>query len=270
MNKTIKFTKVFFITLIFITGIVCIIASGGGGSGDDGDGSDGDTSTPQSYTASGNYNYNQDTGELLLTFALSDFFGCGPVVGDEFHEVESITETALLLNQGEEDEMTWTRNSGTAGDITGTWDFEDDGNNYTITFNADMTISVVGKILTCTTEWDLVFTIDLDSIDTNFLCIPGDFEGDDTREDDIIIEQTGSTFTMATSGGVLNGTISGETYTFSGSWIEPDDDGAYTIKVKGSFKLDSSTQISGSDTVSGSNDAGNFCTWDETFVGTKD
>jgi hypothetical protein len=197
---------------------------------------------------------------------------CGPVVGDEFHDVESITTTAMLLNQDEEDAMTWTRDSGTAGDITGTWDFEDDGNNYNITFNADMSVSVVGKILTCTTEWDVAYTIDLDGMDTNFTCIPGDDEGDDTRDDYITIEQTGSTFTMTmdTFGQSINGTISGGKYTFAGSWIQPDDDGDYTITVNGSFTLDSATQVSGSDTVNATNDAGNFCTWNETFIGIQD
>ncbi len=107
-------------------------------------------------------------------------------------------------------------------------------------------------------------------IDTNFLCIPGDSEGDNTRSDTTIINQTGDdTFTMTRLGNVINGTISGGVYTFSGSWIEPDDDGDYTVNISGSFTLNSLDSLTGSDEFSGTNDEGNFCTWDETFTGTK-
>jgi hypothetical protein len=274
MCNLVRLFKALIVTFLFVIGTVCIIGTGGDSGGGDGDGGGGgNTSAPQTYTASGTYNFNSDTGELVLTFANTDFLGCGPSVGAEDHDVESITITTMILNQGEEREMAWTRDSGTDGDITGTWDFEEDGNTWEITFNADMTVSVIGKIITCKTTWDLTFMIDLDGLDTNFTCIPGDSEGDDTREDYIIIQQTGSTFTLAmtTFGQTLNGTISNGVYTFSGSWIESDDDGDYTMNVSGSFAVvESSGQLSGSDTVSGTNDTGNFCTWDETFIGIED
>ena len=47
--------------------------------------------------------------------------------------------------------MTWSRSSGTAGDIVGTWTFSDSrtGNTYTITFNANGTMSLAGNIVSC-------------------------------------------------------------------------------------------------------------------------
>lgn len=74
---------------------------------------------------------------------------------------------------------------------------------------------------------------------------------------------------MNIDGEIINGTISGGVYTFSGSWIEDDDDGDYTINISGSFTLNSLNSLTGSDEVNGTNDEGNFCAWDETFIGTK-
>jgi len=257
----------------FVTiGMVAIVGTGGDSGGDGDGGGGGNSNTPQTYTASGTYTYDSDTGELVLNTTKSDFLGCGPSVGLSDEDVESITTTTMLLNQGEENAMTWTRDSGTADEIEGTWDLEQEGNTWEIILNADLTFSVTGKILTCKTKWNVVYTIDLDGMDTNFTCIPGDDEGDDTRDDYITIQQTGSSFTMTMDefGQTINGTISGGIYTFSGSWVQPDNDGDYTITVNGSFTIDSASQVSGSDTVDATNDAGNYCTWDETFIGIED
>ena len=44
--------------------------------------------------------------------------------------------------------MTWTRGSGTAGDITGTWTaVEPSGDSYQVTFNSDGSWSVVGTLI---------------------------------------------------------------------------------------------------------------------------
>ena len=271
MCNLVKLFKTLIVTFLFIIGTVCIIGTGGSGGGGSDDDSGGDTGAPQTYIASGTYTYNPDTGELALNTTNSDFIGCGPTVGTDVEDVESITTSVMLLNQGEENEMTWTRDSGTAGDITGVWNLEQDGSTWEIKLNADLTFSVDAKIIACKTKWNVTFTIDLDGMDTNFLCIPGEFEGDDTREELIVIQQTGSTFTMETLGQTLKGTINDGVYTFSGSWIESDDDGDYTMNVNGSFAVEkSSGQVSGSDTIRGTNDAGNFCTWDETFIGIED
>ena len=54
--------------------------------------------------------------------------------------------------------------------------------------------------------------IDMNSIDTNFECIPGDSPGDDTRDDTLIINQTGNSFSITDSDGhTFNGTIDGAT-----------------------------------------------------------
>ena len=47
--------------------------------------------------------------------------------------------------------MTWNRSSGTSGDIVGTWTTSDSetGNSWTLTFNADGTMSVTGNIVKC-------------------------------------------------------------------------------------------------------------------------
>jgi hypothetical protein len=48
------------------------------------------------------------------------------------------------------DGMTWSRPGGTANDIVGTWTWADSvGNSYTLTVNADGTVSVVGVIVSC-------------------------------------------------------------------------------------------------------------------------
>jgi len=245
----------------------CSSGGGGGGGGDD----DNDVNNiPQTFTASGTYTYNPGI-ELVLTFTSSDFLGCGPTEEEEDKDIDPITATTMHWVQ---DDMTWTRDSGTAGDILGTWDWVDeDGNVYEITFNNDGTFALVADIIDCddidvSGIWDLTYTIDLAGMDTNFLCIPGDSEGDDTRSDTVIINQTGNnTFTISfLDGENINGTISGGLYTFSGSWIHDDE---YTINISGSFSLNTLNSLTGSDEFSGTNDEGNFCEWDETFIGTK-
>ncbi|MBT8350929.1 MAG: hypothetical protein KJO26_06825, partial [Deltaproteobacteria bacterium] len=174
-----------------------------------------------------------------------------------------------------DDDITLARDSGTAGDIEGTWDWVDeDGNAYEITFNNDGSMSLVADIIDCddidaSGIWDVTFTIDLAGMDTNFLCVPGDAEGSDTRNVTFVINQTGNTFTMISGPTTLNGTISGGIYTFSGLWIDPDDNDSFTVNVNGSFTLTTLDSSTGSDSVRGSNPDGAFCDWDETFVGTK-
>ena len=114
---------------------------------DGGGGDDGADNTPQTYTASGTYTYDSDTGVLAFTITNSNFTGCGPDVGDDTEDVESISETTMYWP---ENNMLWERDSGTAGDITGTWDWVDeDGNAYEINIDSDGTLVVIGEIVDC-------------------------------------------------------------------------------------------------------------------------
>lgn len=129
-------------------GLIAIIGTGGGSSGG---GDDGGDIEPQTYTASGTYVYDQGTGILIATFTSSEFpEDCGPSVGIETHDVNSLTETTMVWDEGEEYVLTWARDSGTAGDITGTWDFVDEGGNaFEVNINADGTMTVIGEIVDC-------------------------------------------------------------------------------------------------------------------------
>jgi len=262
------------LTLLILMLFICLVGfiscGGSSGGGSDG-GNDGGNNTPQTYTASGNYVYNPDTGMLVLTFVLSDFIGCGPTVGDENKNVDSITATTM---HWVEDNMTWTRDSGTADDILGTWDWVDeDGNAYEITFNNDFSMDIVAEIVDCddidaSGTWEFAYTIDLAGLDANFHCVPGDSEGDNTRDAIIVINETGDdTFVLTVDGNTINGTISGGVYTFSGSWFQADID--TTFSISGSFTLNSLTSLAGSDVFRGTNPSGDFCTWEETFIGTR-
>jgi hypothetical protein len=146
--------------------------------------------------------------------------------------------------------------TGCSGDGGGDGDSEG-GTPDTATFDA-------------TGTWNVTATFDLDNLDTNFQCIPGESPGDDTREITLILTQTGNSFSMLDGDGhTYSGTINGATYTFSGSWTEPDDDGDYTVTVSGSFTLNASSSFTGIDTVSATNSGGNYCEWEETSAGTK-
>lgn len=112
--------------------------------------SDGDD-TPRTYNASGTYVYDSETGILTATFTYSEFPGCGPGVGVETYDVNSISATTMVWNEGEEDMLIWDRDSGSAGDITGIWDrIDDDGNAYELTIEADGSIDLIADIIECT------------------------------------------------------------------------------------------------------------------------
>ncbi len=98
------------------------------------------------YDASGTYSYDPGTGILLVNFESTTFpQDCGPdEVGTESFEVISIGATNMIWIDNDGDEMTWTRDSGTAGDIVGTWALFMDGTDvgFEGTFNEDLTFSV--------------------------------------------------------------------------------------------------------------------------------
>lgn len=105
----------------------------------------------QQYTASGTYTYSAGTG--TVNWASSDFPpDCdGPAAGkmDTF-TITSVTSTTLVWRKGG-DWFAWTRSSGTAGDITGTWSATDPetGNAWEFTLNPGGTVSMIGHIVQC-------------------------------------------------------------------------------------------------------------------------
>lgn len=139
--KSIKLIMVLFcISLASILSLSC----------SSGDGNDGDDNNPQTYNASGTYVYDSVAAVLTATFTYSEFLGCGPVVGVETNDVDSILATTMVWNDGEEDMLIWERDSGIPDDITGTWDrIDDDGNTYELTLDASGSIHVIADIVEC-------------------------------------------------------------------------------------------------------------------------
>jgi hypothetical protein len=103
---------------------------------------------PPATTASGTYTWNSTTGVITLNTTSSNFTCQGPSLGAETHTGVTITSTTMTWPN---DNMTWSRSSGTANDIVGTWTSSDSttGNSYTAIFNANGTVSVGGVIVTC-------------------------------------------------------------------------------------------------------------------------
>lgn len=136
-RDTFNMARYLVVVCIAILGLLTIVGTGGGG----GNGGGGGGTT--SGTASGTYTFNGDT--LTITTTSSDFpTDHGPTAGDEVHTVSSITTTTMTWTTG--GEMTWTRGSGTADDITGTWETTaDDGWTYELTINDDGTFTVTGS-----------------------------------------------------------------------------------------------------------------------------
>lgn len=145
LNQNLKNMKL--IMVLFCISLTSIfILSCSSASGDD----DGNDDNPQTYNASGTYVYDSLTGILTATFTYSEFPGCGPGVGVETYDVDSISATTMVWNEGEENMLIWNRDSGISGDITGTWDhIDDDGNAYEQTIDANGSINVIGDIVEC-------------------------------------------------------------------------------------------------------------------------
>ena len=105
----------------------------------------------EAYTGSGTYTY---TGGLLtMNWTNGDFICDGPNIGTSTENVTLLSVTMMdwVSNGTQSTTMTWTRASGTAGDITGTWTTTNptSGNSFTATFAANGTLSVVGTITSC-------------------------------------------------------------------------------------------------------------------------
>lgn len=142
------------------------------------------------HTASGTYTWNSTTGVQTWNWTSSNFVCDGPSSGSTNTKTGVIiTSTTMTYDGGD----IWTRSSGTAGDIVGTWTFTNSttGNSFTMTYNADLTVSLVGNIVSCgsTTLFATTFKVDdvlaacptyaeIGQIDLDLTL---DFSGDPTR-----------------------------------------------------------------------------------------
>lgn len=267
-------------TIILIIGLISVFMLSCSGSSGSSDNDDPAGDPPQIYTASGTYDYDSETGVMAATFTSSEFTACGPEVGSFEINVNSISETTMVWDEGEDDETTLIRDSGTAGDIVGTWDFADeDGNDYELNIGADGTVVVIGEIVVClddddgddgspgagsggaTGTWSLSLVNDLDSIQTNTDC---DIGATDT--DILNFVQNGSSFTFTTEdGNTFNGAIVGDLYTYTGMW---EDEGV-SYSASGAFTINSSlNSFTGTGAVTAT-EGTDFCIWSQTLSGTK-
>jgi len=142
--------RVMGVILLSILLAVFLTACGGGGDGDGGNGNGGGGAA--TYTASGTYTYDPGTSILTLNVTSSDFECEGPEVGTEEISVTSITSTTMIWDDEDpEGQRTWTRESGTSGDIVGTWESSngETGNSWEATFESNGSFSVVGSIVQC-------------------------------------------------------------------------------------------------------------------------
>jgi hypothetical protein len=103
------------------------------------------------YTASGTYTWNSTKGKIILNVTTTDFVCEGPELGTETWTGVTITSTTMTWSEDDGSTTTWTRSSGTSGDIVGTWTTADNetGNSWTLTCNADGTVSVTGNVGKC-------------------------------------------------------------------------------------------------------------------------
>lgn len=275
-NGTLKSLK--HITVVVIIGLISVfmLSCTGSSGGGDGDGAD---NAPQTYTATGTYTYNPDTGALAGNFTSSEFTGCGPEVGSFEINVNSISETTMVWDEGGDDETTLIRDSGTAGDIVGTWDFADeDGNDYELNVGDDGSIVLIGDIVVCldddgddgnpgsgsggaTGTWSLSIVNDLDSRQTNTDC-----DIDATGTDTLNFVQNGSSFRFTTEeGNTFNGTVVGDLYSYTGMW---EDEGVSYLAT-GTFTINSSLNSFTGPGVVTATQGTDFCIWNQTISGTK-
>lgn len=103
------------------------------------------------HNASGTYTWNATTGVITNNWTSTDFTCDGPDLGTETFTATTLTATTMILVYPDGWTDTWSRPSGTAGDIVGTWTLTDSwsGNSYMVTFNAEGTVSVTGVIVAC-------------------------------------------------------------------------------------------------------------------------
>lgn len=102
-------------------------------------------------SATATYTWNSTTGVIDFNWTSTNFTCDGPTtVGPDPEPVTGVTIDATTMTWAG-DNMTWTRASGTPGEIVGTWTTSDSttGNTYTATFNANGTGSLTANIVQC-------------------------------------------------------------------------------------------------------------------------
>ncbi len=113
----------------------------GSGSGSGSSGSGGDNTG----SAGGGYVYDDTSDTLTITISSSDFDGdCGPEPGTEEFTITELTATTMTWQDSDTEEMTWTRNSGNAGDPVGTWTMSEDGVDLQLIVDGDGGFSLSG------------------------------------------------------------------------------------------------------------------------------
>ena len=167
--------------LTFVLILTVFVAVGCGGSGD-ADPAPSDNNTPAGRSlstgdATGTYLYDSETDTLTVDLSSSSFQSdCGPQIEvSELTVLELTATTIRLKTDPDSDEMTWTRASGSADSVIGTWSYSEGSiTDATITFNADGTFSISG-----TFECD-----DSGTITTYYR----DFDGDGYGDQSVSIE----------------------------------------------------------------------------------
>lgn len=121
--------------------LIALCACGGG---------DDDEDSGATYTAQGNWTFDDPTDLLTLEPTASEFpAGCGPGVGSvEQYTVLEVTDTIMTWQDGPE-VLVWTRPPGTPDDPVGTWTMVDEEEFYTLTIAGDGTFTVTGQNVFC-------------------------------------------------------------------------------------------------------------------------
>jgi len=138
--------KLFFILALFALLIMgCNSGSGGGGNGNPG-GND-NPIDDYLYRTNGSYAFNSNTGTIVGQFTNSTFPACCGPDADDF-TVNNVTVGSTTMvwpaNDPDDDNTFWTRDSGTSGDIVGTWELTQGNERFCIIFNSDGTLQLGG------------------------------------------------------------------------------------------------------------------------------
>lgn len=104
------------------------------------------------YAAHGTYGYDDGAGTLTLEITVSSFPKCGGFAeGKHVFTVDHLDETTMILDQGTDDEMLWTRKAGDPNDLAGEWAYHDpdDKAAYVIILRADNSLTITSTDLDC-------------------------------------------------------------------------------------------------------------------------
>ena len=108
------------------------------------------------YNATGKYVYNAQKGILFFKIKSTNFLVCGlTTLGVTPFYVTMTQATSMVLNNWDPDEnyqIICTRDTGTFGDIRGTWTFTSGVNTYSMTLNSDNSFIITGNIVQCSVD----------------------------------------------------------------------------------------------------------------------